>query len=255
MTPFLSRYLGGEHERVWAELVALGPRVREEPVASDARAVARETMRRAKENVGRIIARLGHIGYRFELTPRGDDEWRPNPQVHVPPPADIGARIAVFEAVAGPLPLALRAWYEVVGSVNLMGRHPAWDERAYPDPLVVEGLEGWRYEYESWLYYREEDPEWIGPFVLPIAPDYYHKAHVSGGEPYGVELPCAAADAPLVNEWHETTLVEYLRLCFRWGGFPGWERLDLGQFRGRSLPETARPTQHLTYLSADLLPL
>jgi len=33
---YLERYLAGEHEQVWAELVALGPAVREEPVYSDA---------------------------------------------------------------------------------------------------------------------------------------------------------------------------------------------------------------------------
>jgi hypothetical protein len=25
-------------------------------------------------------------------------------------------------------------------------------------------------------------------------------------------------------EWHKTTFVNYLRITFRWGGFPGWER-------------------------------
>ncbi len=62
---FLARYQAGEHEQVWAELVALGPAVREEPVRSEARAVAEEMMRRAQHNVGLIVERLREIGYRF----------------------------------------------------------------------------------------------------------------------------------------------------------------------------------------------
>jgi hypothetical protein len=138
MTALLSRYLAGEYEAVWAELRALGAAVRDEPVAADAYAVARETMRRAKWNVERVMVRLLHIGYRFEFA--SHDTWIPNPDFYTPPPADVERRIAEIEAVAGRLPLSLRAWYEVVGEIDLGGRHPEWDERAYPDPLIVGGL-------------------------------------------------------------------------------------------------------------------
>jgi hypothetical protein len=70
-----------------------------------------------------------------------------------------------------------------------------------------------------------------------------------------VALPCDGADAPLLEEWHETNFVDYLRVAFRWGGFPGWERLDLGQHLGAHLPESMRPAKHLEFLNSDLLPL
>ena len=255
MSTFLLRYIDGEYDRVWAELVALGPAVREEPLASDAYAVARETMRRAGGNVDRIIRRLRDIGYRFEHAPVS--EWVPNLAVHVPPAPDAGERIAHLEATAGMLPLSLRAWYEEVGSVSLMGRHPDWDPHAYPDPLVVEGLEGWEFEYECWQDAQEQDPEYPYPFPLPIAPDALHKQNVSGGEPYGIDLPCAGADASLLFLWQEeTTFVEYLRICFQWGGFPGWASTQ-GE-RGLPpewTPYLVRPREHLAYLSADLLPI
>jgi hypothetical protein len=54
---YLERYLVGEHEQVWAELVALGEAVRDEPVYSDALVVARETMRRARWNIETLIPR------------------------------------------------------------------------------------------------------------------------------------------------------------------------------------------------------
>jgi hypothetical protein len=62
---FLERYERGEHEQVWDELVALGAAVREEPVYTEALAVARETMRRARRNIEMLIPRLAAIGYQF----------------------------------------------------------------------------------------------------------------------------------------------------------------------------------------------
>jgi hypothetical protein len=62
---YLDRYLRGEHEQVWDELVALGAAVREEPLYSDALAVARETMRRARHNIETLIPRLVRVGYLF----------------------------------------------------------------------------------------------------------------------------------------------------------------------------------------------
>lgn len=50
MPQFLERYLNGEYEQVWAELLELGAQIRDEPLYSDALAVARETMNRARKN-------------------------------------------------------------------------------------------------------------------------------------------------------------------------------------------------------------
>jgi len=36
-------------------------------------------------------------------------------------------------------------------------------------------------------------------------------------------LPDAAADARLLNERHDLLFVDYLRLCFRFGGFSAYE--------------------------------
>jgi hypothetical protein len=63
---YYDRYQGGEHEAVWADLLALGNGVHEEPVYSDALAVARETMSRARTNIETLIVRLDEIGYQFE---------------------------------------------------------------------------------------------------------------------------------------------------------------------------------------------
>ncbi len=65
MLSFYDRYQAGEHQQVWSELVALGDNVRQQPVYSDALAVAIETMRRARANTETLIGRLHDIGYKF----------------------------------------------------------------------------------------------------------------------------------------------------------------------------------------------
>lgn len=167
---YVEHYLAGEHERVWAELVALGEAVRDEPVYSDALAVARET----------LIPRLRDVGYEFGygwIQPPSNAvydwnqrrryakriQWaREQPVIFVAATeaeeglvvqsarlerlhtlgapkiildhwenriADLQAQptaaqlVAEFEAAHGLLPISVRAWYEIVGSVNFVGYH------------------------------------------------------------------------------------------------------------------------------------
>lgn len=232
MPTYLDRYLAGEHERVWAELVALGPAVRNEPVYADARAVAHETMRRVRYNIETLIPRLREIGYQFGhgwavhcgvLSADAATEMDQYEPVLSPPLEDSDGVIAKLEAVAGPIPLSLRAFYEIVGGLSFIGWHPGWPSHRL-DPLEVYSphlifqLEEWKY----WDEGRQED----GTCDLFIAPDEFFKYRYSGGGPYAIGLPNLAADAPLRYEWHHTTFVNYLRICFRWGGFPGWERIE-----------------------------
>lgn len=236
MTALIHRYRAGEHEQVWAELLYHGPNVRQEPLYSEALDVARETMMRAKANVEVLRHRLDRIGYRFAYP----DE------VIVPPQPDTRQVIDRLERRVGPLPLSLRAWYEIVGSVNFIGSHPEWDEHMYADPLVVDPIAFAIEEYREWKescaeYGSDEMP----PYAIPIAPDEYHKAQVVGRPQYSVAIytiptPNPGADAILGDEPHHTTFVNYLRTCFRWGGFPGLEHA------------AQRPDKHLTFLTKGL---
>jgi hypothetical protein len=185
--------------------------------------------------------------------------------------------------LGGPLPLSYRAWCENVGSVSLQGVHPllsfregegrqamyvapemlrfgpqgiqdqvksaGWDivsgkkelldrsrkQTPLTDPLVVSSFA------EIWDEDPSEDEEESGPSRLPVAPDDLHKANISG-DCYYIEVPDEGADCPFLD-WHETTFVNYLRIAFRWGGFPGWERYE------------DRPQKELSYLAEGLLPI
>jgi hypothetical protein len=138
---------------------------------------------------------------------------------HVPPGASAAKGVAAFEKEFGTLPLSLRAFYEVVGEVNLIGSHPSLDPKdnpVAPDPLVVYGLD------EGLIELDEEDED-AAPAAITIAPDDLHKANTSGGDPYEMAIPDLRADGELLHERHRLFFVDYLRLCFRFGGFPGYD--------------------------------
>jgi hypothetical protein len=240
----LDRYRTGEHTEVWAELIALGPAVRQEPLLSDALAVARETMHRVRENIEQLIPRLEHTHYQFAALVEKDEEDDYPSAILIPPPSNIQNHLAAIEQAVGPIPLSLYAWYETVGLVNFMGVHPQWNSTICSDPLVFDCDTEWVLpSYQDW----KADTTIFDAhgFRIDFAPDLYHKAEYSGGAPYAIALPNAAIDAPVLYEWHTTTFVNYLRTCFRWGGFPGFEQY----------PEHERPTELLAFLAHDLLPI
>jgi hypothetical protein len=220
MPSYLERYLAGESTAVWAELLALGAAVRSLDYYDDALAVAIETMRRVEHNVEAVHQRLESLGYEF---------WVPN-QVHVTPSADTPAMLTEIERLRGPIPLSLRAFNEVVGSVDFR-QSPAqlvhWqdEQRSYVSDLAVLG---------------EEDPLVVAPAAdllsdvhghvstqakrveFTFAPDEFHKANYSGGENYHLWLPNPNADFHVEGMYEiDEYFVEYLRATFISGGFRG----------------------------------
>jgi hypothetical protein len=269
MTSYLDRYLAGEHEQVWDELMALGAAVREEPLYTDALAVAHETMRRARFNVEMIIERLRATGYEFYVP-----EF-----VYNPPPANIDRLVAELTHVAGAIPLSLQVWYELVGEVGLWGSHPDWmiianselqpflrrtESITYIDPLVILPLEEMLWHYKEEVKYENErvSSQPANPTGIEIAPDTFHKAAISGGGPDIIILPDMRIDGMLcrtevispetssmVQDFtmraEDIPFVQYLRRSFRWGGFPGFANVD----------ENLRPAAMLAQLTAGLLPI
>jgi hypothetical protein len=181
-------------------------------------------MRRVEANVCDITARLRGLGYR--LAPA---------QAHEPPSPKAQKQVARLEKAAGTLPLALRAFYEVVGAVDWIGEHPSLappNDSVAPDPLVM-------FPIEDAL---KRCKQGFADGAIVIAPDDMHKANTSGGEPYEIAVPDLGADGKLLNEGHDLYFVQYLRLVFRFGGLPGYDGID------RAVPAD------LASLRAGLLP-
>ena len=191
--PLFDRYVAGEHIEAWEALRALGPEVRRDPHAADALAVAYETMQRVERNVRTIVTRLGTLGYRF-TTP--DGTRRAPDSAHRPPGRAVRRHFARLEKATGMLPISLRVFLEVVGSVDLVGefgRDRGDDAAIASDPLVVVPLDDLLAQVDAWD--EREDS-------VIVAPDDLHKAGVSGGDPYEIGVPDEAADGVLLNERH-----------------------------------------------------
>jgi hypothetical protein len=240
---WLERYRAGEREAVWAELVVLGASVREPDLVGQAIEVAQETMARARQNVEEIHRRLTEVGYDF-LNMGG---------VHLPSGADMRQRLDEQESKIGPIPLSLRAFYEVVGTVDFtqsIAQHLSFrrPERATApelrylgeyDPLVVAPLDD-----------QPERRSEAGHHHF-FAADEFHKAHYSGGDNYHVILPDARADFPIWGMYEiDEFFVPYLRATFTGGGFRGKIR-EIGDRCVKDLPDLALTTR----LAKDLLPI
>jgi len=124
---------------------------------------------------------------------------------------------------AGDIPLSLRVWHSTVGGVNLVGRHPELaPPRVECDPLFVAPLRGAVDVCMAWQEDHADDKE-RPPFQMPISPPRSVKAGIGAeGAHYVVTLPSATLDAVIENEPHGLCFVDYLRLAFEWGGFPGY---------------------------------
>jgi hypothetical protein len=213
--PFYDRYHAGDRIGVWNDLRALAERVRSEEHAADALAVAYNTMDRANHNVKILFERL--VRMRFEFAEDCLTE----------PAAKSRKECRKIERKLGALPLSLRAWWDVVGAVNFTGDHDllSWSAglpnlalgTLLTDPLVIYPPEVTLAEIEMFEGGEEAEPACI------LAPDRYHKHGYSGGDSYAIALPCPAADGMVRDEPNNLHLVDYLRLCFRYGGFPGFQ--------------------------------
>jgi hypothetical protein len=127
---WLDRYEAGEHILVWEEMRDLGGAIRESAVREDAVAVAHATMRRVRTNIERLIAEWRALGWTFAL---------PDPLARS---SDPKASLDRFESEVGPIAIALRAFYEVIGGICFAGRaEREWAPHRSSEILHVEPFE------------------------------------------------------------------------------------------------------------------
>jgi hypothetical protein len=240
------RYQAGEHVAVWRELTALGALIRAPELIDDAWAVAEETMTRVATNIDRIIERLADRSYQFEVYPDGTVPPATLP-AHGRPDTALLANVVELEQGVGPIPQSLRAFWQVVGTVSLIGRAPeGWPD--YSDPLFVSPPDYALFEL------RQRGPGGEGAFMCGLAPDVLHKDNVSGGAEYAIALPNPSADATFEQEWRGIGFVPYLRVAIlEWGGFPGLSP-DNPQEKWRHKYPCAQQPVWFGELTKDLLP-
>jgi hypothetical protein len=197
---------------------------------SDATAWARGVAGRTR----RLAGELARLGYRFH-DPAG-----------VLPGPDPQVELALTELVrlVGPVPTVLAEFYRTVGSIDLNGLHPQWLGCEYPDPLVVEPIESVLQEARDFAQLSDPATEYWGSesgvFRAPVGPDALHKAGLSGGMWYGVEVPSPIPDPIVLEEPHRLPFSEYVEVALAWGGFPGLERCSTHTWPLQTLQRAAQ---------------
>jgi hypothetical protein len=212
---WLERYKSGQSAEVWAEMRDLGPEIRTARFWHHASAVATETMARVSKNIDTVAARLKATGYWFAEPP----------SIRRQPASETAVLLDVFEARHGPMPLSLRAFYDVAGTVNLTQSNGQlvhyWPEERRRRATELEILG----EYDPLVVQPLTDPmTWPGvPGVAWFfACDEFQKANYSGGANYHVLLPDADADFRIYGMAdNREFFVDYLRFTFEGGGFRG----------------------------------
>lgn len=214
---YLERYAAGEHEAVWNELRALGPAIRDASHVADAQAVARATMDLVARNVQAIAGNLDAAEYQL-LSPAAP-----------PASANVTAHLAALEELVGPLPIAVRAFYETFDGISLAQDVEAeiddspvlssglLDELGRCDPLVVASLE------HVLADARAQRARGVSAVALYVGPDPLCKGTIDDEMPDENParlLPGGAMDGELTGGGRGN-FVDWLRRYVSLGGFAG----------------------------------
>ncbi len=154
----------------FAVMVGQPHRLPDPQFKTEAMTIARELCAEIRAKVEILVSELKAAGYVFAFPDCA----------HVTNVGDLSEWNEAADHLGIHLPVFLQAWIVEVGSVNLMGSHPAWPKSAYSgigtngndvwytDALVLEvGLEHLRGEFEDWrLNAKEYGATEVGPFHL-----------------------------------------------------------------------------------------
>jgi outer membrane protein assembly factor BamB len=234
---YVERYCNGECEAVYSELIALGGAVRKEPLFSEAKAVAEETVRRSRHNLLLLHERLLKLGFEFGASEKALRMAGP----------DAARKLNKIEKKMGTLPILLRTWYLTFDNVQFWQpkKHVLRIKRGGSPP---QGSDVWGLARHSVLMFasldecldmrqqildehdeierqRGDEPPFFPQYprptnFLPLG------THASNEDAKGFRLPCDGIDGAYYNEgFGDEYFNMELRRAFEWGGFPYWSKL------------------------------
>jgi hypothetical protein len=217
-----NRYINGEREQVYQHIAALDQDAFLPANLPDIEKVLIETFERVSFNLNIIYAELKNINYLFKTDFKYNFQ---RPLIKpLPDTENLLAKLDTAITPFGFVPLSLKMFYKIVGACNF-----GWDYETneayiwqFADPIQIISLDNLVTEVtdtdglNEMLEYYEED----GFTSLQLSADYLHKDNTSGGPAYALQLtkkPCI--DGSFLNEEHNTTFINYLRICFDNCGF------------------------------------
>lgn len=229
---FYERYINGQTEQVYQDISALGQNAFLPGNFPDIEKVLTETFQRVAYNLDIIYTELKNINYLFKT----EFEYNFQRPLHEPLPETDALLKKLDKAVEpyGHVPLSLKIFYKIVGGVNFVWDYETNENLMWnmADPIQVVSLDSLVNEVDNddW---KENMEEYISDcddqnVSLELVADDLHKDNVSGGLPYSLEITKPPSiDSNFINEPNETTFINYLRICFKFCGFPGIARPDM----------------------------
>lgn len=216
------RYINGQTEQVYQDIYALGQDAFLPANLPDIEKVLTETFQRVAYNLDIIYSELKNIGYLFNTNIEYNFQ-RPL----VKPLRDTEQLLVKLENAIQPfgfVPLSLKMFYRIVGACNFGWDYETNEEYIwqFADPIQICSLDDVVSELteEGFLSYMQEYYKEDGFISLQLAADYFIKDNTSGGPAYSLKVTeQQSVDAAFLNEEHDTTFINYLRICFDNCGF------------------------------------
>jgi hypothetical protein len=212
----LTRYKNGETITVWNEIEKMGSEAFKPHIYPEVEQVLDETFKRVRHNLAVIEVELIKMNYQFNASNALNK-----------PLNNIGTLLTKLDKMVKPfgyVPVSLKKFYQIVGSCNFSWDYENNDDFMwqYADPILIDSLDEVIYAMKDmdWREMMRDNITDGEPIYIELAPDVYHKDNVSGGMPYSIEITKPPSiDSLFLFEKHETTFVNYLRICFDNCGF------------------------------------
>ncbi len=228
---YLNRYMDGDCEGVWHELIGLGNAALRQPFLDEAIAISEEIVRRIIHNAGIVGQYLVDAGYEFET---------PGPFV-VPADCTTTQGIQQIEQEYGELPLFLMVWWSKVDHLNHLPTESLRNsglgcptKGIYPVAgILIKSPEECLKNSRRRSIDISEHIKMAAELGITGEDDYYADSPnivlgpgTSGNDPVGYQLPLRAVDGMChqkeVGDEAES-LVEWLRFYYLKRGGLGWE--------------------------------
>jgi hypothetical protein len=215
---FIERYKNGETRTVYAHIMSLG-----EKSFNDIQNVLRETCVRSSFTLDLIYKELSSIGYNFCKETQYNFQ---RPVVKpLPKTEKLLQQLDKIVKPYGYVPESLKMFYKIVGGCNFAWDYDSNDEIPWEgaDPIQIVPLD----DLVSELVEMEGEPL----EYLDISADYLHKDNISGGPTYAIEITeRPSIDGHFLNEEHDTTFIDYLKITFENCGFSMGQYINEPEF-------------------------
>jgi hypothetical protein len=216
------RYLNGDSKSVYAEIESMGNNAFSKDTFSDIENVLNETFERVAFNLDVIYNELVSVNYLFKKSAVHNYEKA----LHKPL-ADTEKLLAILENSIKPfgfIPQSLKTFYRIAGGCNFTWDYDTNEDYiwTYADPIQINSIDSLVSELtdNDYLEFLNDEFKEMGFIAIPISADFYHKDNTSGGLPYSLKLTQKPSiDGQLLNEEHNSTFINYLRICFDNCGF------------------------------------